>query len=159
MNKILFVCLGNICRSPAAEGAFVQLLKENGLFENFYVDSAGTSSFHAGERADSRMREVALKRGFDLPSWSRQVSLEDFDEFDLLIAMDRKNLSDLRSMCDDLDKLKKLRIFTDFKRESTHEEVPDPYYGGERGFEEVMDLVTECSKGLLEYLRVNMVNI
>jgi len=159
MNKILFVCLGNICRSPAAEGAFVQLLKENGLFENFYVDSAGTSSCHIGQRADSRMRETALRRGVDLLSWSRQVSVDDFDEFDLLIAMDKKNFADLQAMCIDLNKLQKICMLTDFKQSMAHDEVPDPYYGGDRGFEEVMDLVTDCSKGLLEYLKVNKVNI
>jgi len=154
MNKILFVCLGNICRSPAAEGAFIHLLKERGVFEQFYVDSAGTSSYHEGEKADSRMRETAAKRGIPLPSWSRQVTPEDFEEFDLILAMDRKNFSDLRRICPDDSRLSKLKMFTDFKQKMTHQEVPDPYYGGEKGFEEVMDLVLDCSHGLLQYLKV-----
>lgn len=154
MNKILFVCLGNICRSPAAEGAFIHLLKQRGLFEKFYVDSAGTSSYHQGERADSRMRDTAAKRGIDLPSWSRQVTPDDFHEFDLIIAMDRKNFRDLESICPDPTKLHKIKMFTEFKQKMVHTEVPDPYYGGEKGFEEVMDLVIDCSKGLLDYLKI-----
>ena len=154
MKKILFVCLGNICRSPAAEGAFIYLLKEQGLFEQYYADSAGTSSYHEGERADSRMRETASKRGIDLPSWSRQVTPDDFHEFDLILAMDRKNLQDLRTICPEDDLLGKLKMFTDFKQQMSHDQVPDPYYGGNKGFEEVMDLVIDCSKGLLKYLRV-----
>ena len=154
MNKILFVCLGNICRSPAAEGAFIFLLKKRGLFEQFYVDSAGTSSYHEGERADSRMRETAEKRGINLPSWSRQVTNDDFDEFDLIIAMDKKNYRDLSAICSNNENLKKLKMFTDFRQTMGHDEVPDPYYGGKKGFEEVMDLVLDCSEGLLKYLKV-----
>ena len=154
MNKILFVCLGNICRSPAAEGAFIHLLKEKGLFDQFYVDSAGTSSYHEGEKADSRMRVTASGRGIELPSWSRQVTEDDFLEFDLILAMDRKNFQDLERICPN-EKLKnKIKMFTSFKQEMTHDEVPDPYYGGAKGFEEVMDLVIDCSKGLLAYLKV-----
>ena len=154
MKKILFVCLGNICRSPAAEGAFIHLLKEKGLFEQYYIDSAGTSSYHEGQRADSRMRETASKRGIDLPSWSRQATADDFHEFDLILAMDRKNFQDLKSICPEDDLLSKLKMFTDFKQQMNHDQVPDPYYGGSQGFEEVMDLVIDCSKGLLNYLRV-----
>ena len=154
MKKILFVCLGNICRSPAAEGAFIYLLKKEGIFEQFYVDSAGTSSHHEGERADSRMRETAELRGISLPSWSRQVTSEDFVEFDLILAMDNDNLRNLLSICSDAELKSKVKMFTDFRREMVHEEVPDPYYGGKEGFEEVMDLVLDCSQGLLEYLKV-----
>ena len=152
MNKILFVCLGNICRSPAAEGAFIHLLKQKGLFEKFYVDSAGTSSYHEGEKADSRMRETAAKRGIELPSWSRQVTKDDFEDFDLILAMDRKNFNDLKMICPSEEKSLKIKMFTEFKVKMTHDEVPDPYYGGQRGFEEVMDLVIDCSKGLLSKL-------
>ena len=154
MNKILFVCLGNICRSPAAEGAFMHLLKKQGLHESFYVDSAGTSSYHEGEKADSRMRETAQKRGIDLPSWSRQVTSDDFIDFDLILAMDKKNFQDLEVICPKSELLYKLKMFTDFKQEMKHSEVPDPYFGGDEGFEEVMDLVIDCSKGLLNHLRV-----
>lgn len=154
MKKILFVCLGNICRSPAAEGAFIYLLKQKGLFNQFYVDSAGTSSFHSGERADSRMRSTAEKRGIELPSWSRQVLNDDFEEFDLILAMDKRNFRDLEKICIDKNNLHKLKMFTDFRQKMNHEEVPDPYYGGQKGFEEVMDLVIDCSEGLLKYLMV-----
>ena len=154
MNKILFVCLGNICRSPAAEGAFIHLIKEKGIFDQFYIDSAGTSSYHEGEKADSRMREIAKKRGIELPSWSRQVTQEDFADFDLIIAMDKKNYKDLKAICPTKDNLAKIKMMTDFKQKSHHLEVPDPYYGGEKGFEEVMDLVLDCSEGLLNFLKV-----
>ena len=154
MNKILFVCLGNICRSPAAEGAFIYLLKQEGLFDKYYIDSAGTSSYHEGEKADSRMRQTADSRGIELPSWSRQVTDEDFDAFDLILAMDNKNYDDLEKICSKKENLKKIKMFTDFRQTMAHEEVPDPYYGGGKGFEEVMDLVIDCSNGLLAYLKV-----
>ena len=154
MNKILFVCLGNICRSPAAEAAFTHLLKERGKFEQFYIDSAGTSAYHEGERADSRMREVAESLGIDITSWSRKVVTEDFAEFDLILAMDKKNYRDLVSMCPNVKFTKKIKMFTDFKQDMTHTEVPDPYYGGRGGFKEVMNLVLDCSRGLLDYLKV-----
>ena len=138
---------------PAAEGAFIHLLKERGVFEQFYVDSR--------ERLlTMKVRKLILacgrpaKRGIPLPSWSRQVTPEDFEEFDLILAMDRKNFSDLRRICPDDSRLSKLKLFTDFKQKMTHQEVPDPYYGGEKGFEEVMDLVLDCSYGLLQYLKV-----
>ncbi len=154
MNKILFVCLGNICRSPAAEGVFIHLLKERGVFENFYVDSAGTSSYHNGEKADSRMLKAAESRGIDLPSMSRQVLESDFKDFDLIVAMDKKNFRDLLHMCPKSIDMSKIKMMTDFKQKMSHEEVPDPYYGGPKGFDEVMDLVTDCSRGILKYLNL-----
>ncbi len=150
-TKILFVCMGNICRSPSAEAVFNGIIKKEGIATKFDVDSAGTTGYHAGERADRRMQAHAIKRGYNLTSISRPVNPDtDFDYFDMIIGMDDYNMQNLRNMARngaDLDKLYKM---TDFSKEFSYDEVPDPYYGGEEGFELVLDLLEDACDGLLE---------
>jgi protein-tyrosine phosphatase len=150
-TKILFVCLGNICRSPSAEAVFKGLVKKRGLDRQFSIDSAGTSGWHVGEPADNRMQSHAIKRGYSLDSISRQFdTYEDFDRFDLIIGMDDENILALKSMARNIEDLKKLHKITDFSKEWNYSEVPDPYYGGEEGFELVLDLLEDACTGLLE---------
>lgn len=149
--KILFVCLGNICRSPAAEGVFLQLLKEAGREKDFVVDSAGILDFHEGKPADARMRAHAEKRGVQLTSRSRPVRApSDFEAFDLIIAMDKRNLRDLYELDPEEKYRDKIVLMSTFFTASTLTEVPDPYYGGPEGFEEVLDLVFEGGKEILK---------
>ncbi len=152
--KVLFVCLGNICRSPSAEAVFRSLVKKKGLSEVFEIDSAGTSGWHEGEPADQRMQKHALKRGYDLTSLSRPVKPEtDFEEFDYIVAMDIENLEELRRMAPDTRHWKKLHLMTDFSRHLYHDGIPDPYYGGDEGFELVLDLLEDTGEGLLTYIQ------
>ena len=156
MKKILFVCLGNICRSPSAEGVFLEELRKRNLSDHYLVDSAGTGGWHVGERADARMRKHALKRGYDLLSRARQIKLGDFSEFDIIIAMDQSNLNNLNKLRGDSPGKAKCFLMTDFCKEiSSAHEVPDPYYGGEEGFELVLDLLEDACAGLLNKLEVN----
>lgn len=153
--KVLFVCLGNICRSPAAEGVFLHLLNEKGLLEKVTVDSAGTSSFHVGERADPRMREHSLKRGIELPSRARQFIRADFDQFDWIVVMDNSNYENCLKVLRDEEREElgsKLIKMASFTPQTGLAEVPDPYYGGAAGFEQVLDMVTEGSENLIEFL-------
>lgn len=150
-TKILFVCLGNICRSPSAEAVFTGIVNQNGLKKKFEIDSAGTSGWHAGEPADRRMQSHAVKRGYNLTSISRQFDPNtDFDYFDLIIGMDDSNIADLKRMARNEDDLQKIHLMTDFAKEWNYNEVPDPYYGGEEGFELVLDLLEDSCQGLLE---------
>lgn len=154
MKKVLFVCMGNICRSPAADGYMQELLKKEGLHSEVYVDSAGTIGYHAGEKADRRMREHAKKRGYELLSISRQFDPgSDFDEFDYIVGMDNSNMADLKSM-DAGNKYKsKLFKMTEFCSKLKVDVVPDPYYGGKQGFERVLDIVEDGCKGLLKKIK------
>jgi len=153
-KKVLFVCLGNICRSPSAEAVFTGIVKKEGLSGKFEIDSAGTSGWHAGEPADRRMQGHAIKRGYDLTSISRKFNpASDFDHFDLIIGMDDENISALKSMARNSDDTAKIHKMTDFAREWNYSEVPDPYYGGEEGFELVLDLLEDSCEGLLENLK------
>jgi protein-tyrosine phosphatase len=147
--RILFVCLGNICRSPAAEGVMRARLAERGLDGEVEVDSAGTIDQHLGECADPRMREAASGRGYDLQSRSRRVTREDFDTFDLVIAMDRSNLEDLREMAPNGSE-SRLRLLSEFLPEGSPRDVPDPYWGGPRGFGQVLDLLEEACTAILD---------
>jgi protein-tyrosine phosphatase len=149
--RILFVCLGNICRSPAAEAAFVDLVREAGLSERFEIDSAGTGAWHVGEPADRRMCLAAGRRGLQVTSIARQVSRQDFDRFDHILAMDAENLRTLHRLASPAHR-EKIRLFRDFDPESPGDDVPDPYYGGAAGFEEVLDIVTRTGRALLEAL-------
>ena len=149
--RVLFVCLGNICRSPAAEGVFRYLTEEKGLENSILADSAATSGWHSGTKADPRMRSAAGKRGYDLTSRARQVVAQDFRDFDIVLAMDRENYRDLRSMAPDEEGRRRVRYITDFARTSTMDHVPDPYYGGAESFEFVLDILEDCCAGLLEY--------
>ena len=150
-TKILFVCMGNICRSPSAEAVFTGLVKNKGLFKNFEIDSAGTTAYHVGQRADRRMQSHAVKRGFNLTSISRLFNADtDFDYFDMIIGMDDENMHSLKYLARNDDDLGKLYKMTDFSKEWSYDEVPDPYYGGDEGFELVLDLLEDSCKGLLE---------
>jgi protein-tyrosine phosphatase len=151
--NILFVCMGNICRSPTAEGVFRHHVREAGLHDAIQTDSAGTHAYHVGEPADRRAQAAASRRGFSLEGISaRRVTDEDFESFDYILAMDEDNLMTLKDRAPG-ELHGKVRLFLEFA-ESRHEnEVPDPYYGGSAGFERVLDLVEEASQGLLETLR------
>lgn len=149
-----FVCLGNICRSPTAEGVFRHLLAEAGLEDAVHVDSAGTSAFHVGERPDERSRTVAEWRGIQLDGQSRQFVPQDFARFDWVVAMDRKNAADLRRLAPDEDAAGRISLLRRFDAESGAElDVPDPYYGGASGFQDVLAICQRGCAGLLEALR------
>lgn len=149
MKKILFVCLGNICRSPMAEGVMLRLIQEAGLEEEFEIDSAGTAAYHEGELADSRMRSHAARRGYQLTHRSRPVTTEDFYHFDLIIGMDDQNISNLHHKAPSVETSRKIHRMTDYCVNMEADHVPDPYYGGSSGFEFVIDLLEDACKGLL----------
>ncbi len=150
--SVLFVCLGNICRSPLAEGVFRHLVREEGLEDRFEIDSAGTGDWHVGQAPDRRSVAVAAAHRVDLPGRARQVRPEDFDRFDLIVAMDRDNLSDLGRMADDGARAR-LHLLREFDPEGGGDDVPDPYYGGADGFEVVYAMVHRSCARLLEELR------
>ncbi len=155
-TKILFVCMGNICRSPSAEAVFKGIVKNSSVSQNFEIDSAGTTGYHVGQNADRRMQSHAIKRGFNLTSISRKFYPEtDFDHFDYIIGMDDENMSDLKNMARNEGDLNKLYKMTDFSKELNYTEIPDPYYGGDAGFELVLDLLEDSCKGLLEKITQN----
>ncbi|HUF37915.1 MAG TPA: low molecular weight protein-tyrosine-phosphatase [Anaerolineales bacterium] len=152
-TRILFVCLGNIVRSPLAENLFAHLAEQAGMGGRYQVDSAGTGGWHAGEQPDVRMRQVAAGRGFDYDGSARQFTPADFDRFDWIIAMDasnRMNLAALARTEADVDKIRMMRAFD--PAGSSDDPVPDPYYGGIDGFERVYDIVERSCRGLLEAL-------
>ena len=151
--KVLFVCLGNICRSPTAE-AVVRALAARELPEvGLEVDSAGTAAYHVGEPPDPRMQAAAARRGYELKALrARVVEPRDFERFDLILAMDRENLEVLHRRAPEQARVR-VRLFLEFSPDSEPREVPDPYYGGANGFEEVLDLVEAAARGLLGYLR------
>lgn len=152
-TKVLFVCSGNICRSPSAEAVFKKLVEAKGLKDKFEIDSAGTGSWHVGEPADKRMQGHAKKRGYNLDSISRKINPRvDFDHFDMIIGMDNYNIRDLKSIARNSDDLAKIHKMTDFAKDWNYSEIPDPYYGGDEGFELVLDLLEDSCKGLFEKL-------
>lgn len=141
--------MGNICRSPTAEGIFAHLVEREGMSAWIDIDSAGTHAYHVGNPPDERAQEAAARRGVDLSAQrARRVGEADFEQFDYLLAMDRSNLSDLMAICPAGQEYK-LRLFLEFAPELAEREVPDPYYGGRSGFERVLDLVESASRGLL----------
>jgi protein-tyrosine phosphatase len=151
--RVLFVCLGNICRSPTAEGAMRALVQEAGLQEGIELDSAGTGAWHVGGPPDARASAAALARGIELGGRARQVQESDFEDFDLLLAMDRSNLEDLLELAPDERSRAKVRLLREFdpaSEDADDLDVPDPYYGGSEGFEEVLDLVLAACAGLLD---------
>ena len=155
MKRVLFVCLGNICRSPTAEGVMRSLVREAGLTDTIAVDSAGTGGWHVGSPPDSRAAGAARARGIELDGYARQVSREDFDDFDLVIAMDRANVRELRRLARGEEQLAKIRLLREFdcdRADGGEPEVPDPYYGAPGGFEEVLDLVQAACGGLLRQI-------
>jgi len=159
-TRILFVCLGNICRSPAAEGVFLHQLAAAGLEDRFVVDSAGTGGWHVGRPADSRMRAAASRRGIHLPSRARQLERADLTSFDRILTMDDDNLAAVRSLARELGPealgrpdVALIEPMVRHCRRVQAREVPDPYYGGAEGFERVLDLLEDACSGLLEALR------
>lgn len=143
--------MGNICRSPTAEGVFRHFVEQSGLAEKIEIDSAGTHAYHVNEPADARARAAAERRGYSLDGIrARRVDESDFERFDYIVAMDRDNLAALQSQGDPAHE-EKLYLLLEFSK-GAEEEVPDPYYGGATGFERVLDLVEEASRGLLETL-------
>jgi protein-tyrosine phosphatase len=154
--RILFVCLGNICRSPMAEGVFRSELARRGLDSLVEVDSAGTSDWHIGEPPDPRARRAAAARGHDISALrGRQATRRDMAEFDLILAMDRENLEHLRRLAGP-QHAGKVRLFLEFAPDTPEEEVPDPYYGGEEGFEYVLDLLEAAARGLADHVEAEL---
>lgn len=151
-KKILFVCMGNICRSPAAEEVMRQKVAERGLAECFEIDSAGTYGYHEGELPDHRMRTHASKRSYNLTSRSRPVTYDDFHHFDVIVGMDDDNIRNLNRMAPDLESQQKICRMTDYCRYHQNDHVPDPYYGGAKGFELVLDLLEDACEGLIDAL-------
>ena len=151
--SVLFVCLGNICRSPAAEAIFIKLLEKKGLTDGFIVDSAGTGSWHIGKKADSRMRIAAERRDINILSKARQITSKDFGEFNYILAMDDSNFSNIQDLKNrttastDFASIKKIQ---DFRSVFNEQEVPDPYFGGDEGFDYVLDILEDSVNGFLE---------
>ena len=151
--RVLFVCLGNICRSPAGEGIFKKIVRQQGLNNRITVDSAGTSGYHNGDLPDHRMRQHGARRGYKFDSLSRKFMANDFDDFDLIIAMDDSNYDNIMRLSLDLDGEKKVHRMTDFSTKYVHDHIPDPYYSGADGFELVLDLLEDACEGLLERIK------
>ena len=155
MVKVLFVCTGNICRSPTAEGVFDKLVKEAGLADDVHVESAGTTAYHVGEPPDRRSQAAARQRGIDLSQQrARQVNEADLRTFDYILAMDEGHLNDLARIARTPPGTR-LSRFLDFAPDRLEQDVPDPYYGGPNGFENVLDMIEDASRGLLEDIRAN----
>ncbi len=153
MTKVLFVCMGNICRSPTAQGVFRKLVAEAGLETSVHVESAGTHAYHVGEPPDTRAVQAAKRRGVDIGDLcARQVTQDDFGEFDLILAMDWENLALLQQQCPRAHK-HKLHLLMRFAGEHDAATVPDPYYGGPEGFNTVLDYVEDACQGLIEVVR------
>jgi len=154
--KVLFVCAGNICRSPTAEGVMRSLVREAGLEDEYEIDSAGTGGWHAGDPPDRRATATARRRGITLEGAARQIRPDDFERWDLLLVADRENLAHLRAMAPNAESRSKVRLLREFDPDSDGApdlDVPDPYYGGADGFEEVLDLVEAACRGLLAKTR------
>ncbi len=147
----MFVCLGNICRSPAAEAVCRTVLKRRGLEGQIEVSSSGTCGFHEGEPSDSRMRQAAQQRGIEIIHTSRKLRREDLDAYDMILAMDRENYEDILAMADTDAQRKKTALFRDFDPQGTGD-VPDPYYGGRGGFHRVMEIIERTCEGLADSL-------
>ncbi|MDQ7072606.1 MAG: low molecular weight protein-tyrosine-phosphatase [Gammaproteobacteria bacterium] len=148
--KVLFVCMGNICRSPTAEGVFKKLTEDKGTVDRFFVDSAGTHAYHVGEPSDPRAQQTAKRRGIDLsPIRARKVEPSDFEYFDHVLAMDADNY-DMLIATSPKEYHHKISLFLDYAPNYSEQDVPDPYYGGANGFEHVFDLVEDASKGFYQ---------
>jgi protein-tyrosine phosphatase len=151
--KILFVCLGNICRSPTAEIVFREIVAREAPDLGIEIDSAGTAAYHVGSPPDSRSRQAALRRGYDMSALrARVVELRDFTLYDLILAMDRQNFNTLRQRAP-AEAHARIRMFLEFAPDAEVTDVPDPYYGGPNGFEEVLDLIESAARGLLQHVR------
>ena len=150
--KLLFVCLGNICRSPSAENIMNHLIKEAGLEDKIICDSAGTSSYHIGAPPDRRMSAAAAKRDIKLQGKARQLKLADLVNFDLILAMDRENYRDILYLDREGKYEDKVTLICNFAKNHAEKEVPDPYYGGSEGFDKVINLLLDSCEGLLEHI-------
>ena len=153
MIKVLFVCLGNICRSPAAEGIMKRLINKNDLQDIIEVDSAGTSGWHEGDLPDERMRAHGETRGYDFSSRARKFVKSDFDNYDFIIVMDDSNYKNVKSLTSNDSEVAKIKKMTEFSVQYKHTEIPDPYYGGPSGFEFVLDLLEDACEGLLQAIK------
>lgn len=154
MVRVCFVCLGNICRSPTAEGIMAQIVEEEGLSKAIELDGAGTGDWHLGERPDGRAQETARKRGFELPGRSQLFTPAHFDRYDYVVAMDKSNRENLMAMATSPDDREKVSLLRDHDPDSPEgSEVPDPYFGGPDGFDEVFDICDAGCRGLLAHLR------
>jgi protein-tyrosine phosphatase len=151
--KLLFVCMGNICRSPAAQGVMEKMVQNAGVQDRVEIDSAGTINLHAGELPDSRMRQAAVRRGYPLSHRARQVRRSDLDAFDLVLVMDLGNLADVESFADPRKHEGKVRLFGEFCTKHEETEVPDPYHGGSAGFEKVLDMMEDGCAEILRRLK------
>jgi len=152
MIKVLFVCMGNICRSPTAEATFRSQVEAAGLTRYIHIDSAGTHDYHIGDAPDGRAQAAGAKRGYNLSRLrGRQVGLRDFIEFDYILAMDMDNLSRLQAICPD-EHAHKVGLFMEYSKNFLEREVPDPYYGGASGFERVLDMVEDAGLGFIDHL-------
>lgn len=151
MVKVLFVCLGNICRSPTAEGVFRKILEESALAEAIMIDSAGTHAYHIDQPPDHRAQQAAARRGIDMSALrGRQAMARDIEEFDYVLAMDRENYHNLTRLKGERENI---RLFLDYSENFADDEVPDPYYGGLNGFERVLDMIEDACRGLLADIR------
>ena len=150
IQRILFVCLGNICRSCTAEEVMRTILHREGLDKVIEVDSAGLISYHQGEQADPRMRAHASRRGYHITHLSRPVRMTDFEEFDLIIGMDDSNISGLHDLAPSIEAENKIHRMTEYCTRMVADHVPDPYYGGAQGFENVIDILEDACEGLLQ---------
>ena len=150
--KLLFVCLGNICRSPSAENIMNHLIQQAGLEDRIVCDSAGTSGYHIGAPPDGRMNTAAVKRQIELKGKSRKLTPKDLQRFDLILAMDRENYQDILYLDREGKYEAKVRMICEFATQKTDKEVPDPYYGGQDGFDYVIDLLFDACGGLLNYI-------
>jgi protein-tyrosine phosphatase len=151
--KLLFVCMGNICRSPAAHGVMEKLLVDAGMQDRMEIDSAGTIGLHAGKLPDSRMRQAASRRGYPLTHRARQVGRADLDAYDLVLVMDHANFEDVDSLADPRKHEGKVRFFSEFCTKHGETEVPDPYHGGSAGFEKVLDMMEDGCAEILRRLK------
>jgi protein-tyrosine phosphatase len=149
-KSVLFVCLGNICRSPAAEGVMRKMLRDASLEDRIAVDSAGTMGYHTGKPADARMRTAAARRGYDLTSRARQLSGRDLSQFDLIVAMDAENFREINRLAD--GPAPHVRMLSDFLSSQSPSDVPDPYYGGEEGFEQVLDMIEAACPKIIAHM-------
>ncbi len=150
MIKVLFVCLGNICRSPTAHGVFQQMINDAEMSDRIHVDSCGTGSWHIGHSPDERMQKTAAEKGYDLSQLvARRLSPEDFDRFDYILAMDTRNLADIIKQAP-MSYTGRIQLFMDYSEEKKILEVPDPYYGGEQGFTHVVTLIEGGCQGLFD---------
>ncbi len=152
--NLLFVCLGNICRSPAAEGIMKKMIADEGLDDRVFIDSAGTSNWNEGKKPDERMQQHGSKRGYEFDSVARQFRSSDFEKFDYIIVMDDNNYLNTKKLAATQEDVDKIHRMTDFSTKfSDHDHVPDPYYGGDDGFNLVMDLLEDAAKGLMEEIK------